>query len=107
MREVDEIDVKKEIDLFPLIPYPRRVYVVEEKITRIGNIIIPEVSKTDGEMQTNIGFVVGIGEGVGFCGVGDKIFYGRYSGAWVLDKKYRVMNEEDILGKFKNGGNDA
>jgi len=103
MREVDEIDVGKEVTNFPFIPYPQRVYVVEEKVTRVGSIIIPEVSKTDGEMQTNTGYVVGIGDGVGFCGIGDKIFYGRFSGAWVLDKKYRVMNEEDILGKFKDG----
>ncbi len=100
---VKKIDIQKEIADFPMIPYPERVFVIEEEIERTsGGLYVPHTSRKDGEMQTNIGWVVSIGEGVTFCKPGDRVFYGRYSGAWVLDMKYRVMNEKDILGRFKN-----
>ncbi len=102
-----EFDLAKEISNFDIIPYNGRVYVVQEDIERVGGIYIPDSAKKDGEMQTNIGFVVGVGEGVDFCKVGDKLLYGKYSGAWLFNKKYRVMNEEDVLGKFKDASSNG
>lgn len=94
------IDIEKEIADFPLIPYTSRVYVVEEEIDKVGGIYVPPTARKDGEMQTNMGYVVAVADDVTFCSPGERIFYGRYSGAWVMDKRYRVMNEQDILGKF-------
>jgi co-chaperonin GroES (HSP10) len=102
MNQIANIDIQKAIAEFPLIPYPERVYVVEEEIVKTsGGLYIPETSRKEGEMQTNTGWVVAIGDGVDFCQPGDRIFYGRYSGSWVMDMKYRVMNEKDILGRYK------
>ncbi len=100
--DIATVDVKKEINDFPLVPYRDRVYVIEDEVIKSRGIIIPPSSRKEGEMQTNMGFVVAIGEGVTFVEPGDRIFYARYSGAWVMDMKYRVMNEEDILGRFKH-----
>lgn len=99
--ELIEVDVEKEIEEFPLHVYGERVYVVEEVITKAGSIYVPESAQKGGEMQTNIGYVVAVGPDCTFVKLRDRIFYGRYSGSWVLDKKYRVMNQEDILGVFK------
>ena len=99
--ELKEMNVDTEIKEFPLIPYPTRVYVVEEEVEKFGGLFVPASSRKEGEMQTNIGYVVGVGESITFCAVRDRILYGRYSGSWVMEKKYRVMNEEDILGRFK------
>lgn len=101
---VDEIvmfDVNKEISNFPLVPYMKRLYVIEEEVVKSHGLFIPETSRKEGEMQTNIGLVVAIGEGVTFAKPGDRVLYARYSGSWVLNKKFRVMNEEDLLGRFK------
>ena len=100
--EIQKFDISNEILSFPLIPYFERVYVIEEEIIKTsGGLYVPPSARKEGEMQTNIGWVVAVGEGVDFCKPGDRIFYGRYSGAWVLDQKYRVMNEKDILGRYK------
>jgi len=97
-----EIDVTSAMQSFPLIPYPGRVYVVQAEVEMTsGGLYIPASAVKEGEMQTNFGWVVATGDGVVFCKPGDKIFYGRYSGSWVMDMQYRVMNEDDILGKFK------
>ncbi len=99
--ELAEVDVAKEIAEFPLVPYSQRVYVKEDEVLKFGRLFVPETSRKEGEMQTNAGTVLAIGQGVTFIKPGDKILYARYSGAWVLGQKYRVMNEEDILGRFK------
>lgn len=99
--ELVAVDIAKEIAEFPLVPYPERVYVKEDEILKFGGLFIPETSQKEGEMQTNKGTVLAVGEGVTFIKPGDKILYARFSGAWVLGQKYRVMNEEDILGRFK------
>lgn len=99
--ELVAVDVDKEIADFPLVPYGEKVYVKEDEILKYGSLFVPESSRKEGEMQTNMGTVLAIGDGVTFVKPGDRVFYGRYSGAWVLDQKYRVMNEEDILGRFK------
>jgi co-chaperonin GroES (HSP10) len=99
--EIAAIDVYKEIAEFPLTPYPGRLYVKEDEVLKFGRIHIPETSRKEGEMQTNMGFVVAVAADVTFVKTGDRILYARFSGAWVLGQKYRVMNEEDILGRFK------
>ena len=99
--EMASVNIEKEIAEFPLIPYPERLYIVEDEVVMSHGLYIPESSRKEGEMQTNKGYVVSVGEGVTFAKPGDRIFYGQYSGAWVMDKKYRVMNEKDILGRFK------
>lgn len=99
---IQKFDIANEILSFPLIAYPERVYVIEEEIIKTsGGLYVPSSARKDGEMQTNIGWVVAVGEGVDFCQPGDRIFYGRYAGAWVMEQKYRVMNEKDILGRYK------
>lgn len=99
--EIVSVDVAKEIAEFPLIPYPGRLYVIEDDVVKSHGLFIPDTSRKEGEMQTNKGYVVAVGEDIGFVKPGDRIFYGQFSGAWVMNKKYRVMNEKDILGRFK------
>ena len=99
--EMVGVDVEKEIAEFPLEPYPGRLYVIEDDVVSVGKIVVPQSSRQTGEMQTNRGVVIAVGEAVDFVKPGDRIFYGQFSGAWVMNKKYRVMNEEDILGRFK------
>lgn len=99
--EVFAIDVDKEIEDFPLVPYTERVYVKEDEVLKSHGLFIPETSRKEGEMQTNMGYVIAVGDGVTFVSPGDRVLYARFSGAWVLNQKYRVMNEEDILGRFK------
>jgi co-chaperonin GroES (HSP10) len=99
---IKEVDVPGVIAGFPVIPYGQRLYAVEKEIDKVGLVIIPS---TPGEnsMQTNEGWVIAVGGDVDFCIPGDEIFFGRYSGfrCVVGDQKYRVMNEEDILGKLR------
>jgi len=99
--EIKKIDIQAEIKEFPIVPYENRIYVIEEEIEKAGTVWIPQAYAKDGEMQTNIGWVVAIADNVTFCNPGDRVYYGRYSGSWIMDKKYRVMNEEDLLGRFK------
>lgn len=97
--EVKEVDIPRIIEEFPIIPFAARLFAVEKEVSMVGNLYVPQGSK---EMQTNEGWVVAIGPDVEFCKPGDTIYYARYSGAWceINDVKYRVMNEEDILGKY-------
>lgn len=99
--EIVKVDVEKEIADFPLVPYPERLYVIEDDVVKSHGLFLPETSRKTGEMQTNQGYVVAVGDGVNFVKPGDRVFYAQFSGAWVMDKKYRVMNEKDILGRFK------
>ena len=95
-----KVDVQGLIESFPIIPYGQRLYAVEKEVEQSGLIIVPDTAK-DKEMQTNEGWVVAVGPEVEFCQPGDEIVYARYSGAWIVvgGQKFRVMNEEDILGK--------
>jgi co-chaperonin GroES (HSP10) len=97
--EVKEVDVPGLIEKFPIIPFAARLFAVEKEVSRVGNLIVPQNSK---EMQTNEGWVIAVGPDVDFCKPGDVIYYAKYSGAWceIDDVKYRVMNEEDLLGKY-------
>ena len=99
--EIIKIDVAKELAEFPLEPYPGRIYVMEDEIVKSHGLFVPETSRKDGEMQTNRGIVIAVGADVGFVAPGDKVFYGQFSGAWVMNRKYRIMNEKDLLGRYK------
>lgn len=99
--EYKVIDVPNLILEFPIIPYPGRLYVVQAEVEKSKGLYIPVSAQKDGEMQTNYGWVIAIGKDITFCELGDKVFYGRYSGSWVMDMTYKVLNEEDLLGKYK------
>ena len=97
-----EINLEKEVANFPLESvYGSRIFVVEEIIVEYSGIFLPENITRTNEMQTNIGWVIACGPECTDVKVGDRIFYARYSGAWVFDKCHRTMNECDILGIMK------
>lgn len=99
--EILEVDIESEIKNFQLIPYPERIYVIEDNVVKSHGLYVPETSRRNGEMQTNQGYVIAVGEGCVFVKPGDRVFYGQYSGAWIMKQKYRVMNEKDLLGRYK------
>jgi len=98
---VEQVDVKQLIDQFPYELYGQRVMAYEIEVETVSGLYVPEASKRDGEMRTNEGYVVAVGDEVTFCMPGDIILFGRYSGAWqeLEGKRYRLMNQEDILAK--------
>jgi co-chaperonin GroES (HSP10) len=100
--EYKPVNIAQIIKDFPIVPYPGRVYVVQAEVEKSKGLYIPVSAQKEGEMQTNFGWVIACGDNVDFCKLGDKVFYGRYSGSWVLDMQYRVMNEEDLLGRYKS-----
>ena len=97
---------QEEIDNFPVVPYGVKLCVKEHKVKQIGSIIVPDTAQNS-DMKTNEGTVIAVGEHVDFCKVGDHVYYSIYSGSWMprvgdTDQKvYRIMNEEDLLGKVK------
>lgn len=97
-----DIDLQAEMDNMTLVPFGSRLVVKELEVKQVGLIHVPETS-TKKEMQTNQGFVLAVGDDVDFCDVGDEVYYGKYSGAWFdwNGHKYRIMNEEDLLGRVK------
>jgi co-chaperonin GroES (HSP10) len=99
--QIKQVDVSGLIESFPILPYASRLYVIEKEVERVGHLYVPETAK-DKEMQTNEGWVIATGPDVDFCQPGDIVYYARYSGAWCTlnEIKYRVMNEEDLLGKY-------
>lgn len=110
MPEPDELearDTEKEIAEFPMDLYPGRIFVQEEVIIKTRGLYVPEDSRHEGEMRTNTGVVIAVGEGVDFVKPGDRVYYGRFSGAWVMGMKYRLMAEKDLIGRYKTTGNGA
>ena len=99
---IKPINIEVEIKSFDMQALFSRVVVVEKQAIKFGRLIVPDGSK---EMQTNEGIVISVGGEVTDIKVGDTIYYGRYSGV-LFERKgrsYRVMNEEDILMKAKEG----
>ena len=90
-------------------PLHNRVLVrrLEEKGTAKGGIIIPDSAKETPQE----GEVVAIGPGKTEKGrrvpldvsVGDRILFGKYTGndIKVEDQDYLILNEDEILAKFK------
>jgi len=101
--ELEHIDVDKEIEELKLHPVFSRIVVKEVEVQKVGSLYVPETSK-DGELQTNEGYVLAVGEDVERFKPKDHIYYGRYSGFWcrIGGKKYRVMNEEDVIGVIED-----
>lgn len=106
--EIEEVDVEKEIAELDLIPVMDRIVIKEITVKKVGSLYVPE-SARDGEMQTNEGYVLAVGEDVKLVKPGDRVYYGRYSGfnCQYGNKKYRIMNEEDIICIVKNGGEQS
>jgi len=98
---VEQVDVNELINQFPYKLYGQRVMAYEIEVETVSGLYVPETSKRDGEMRTNTGYVIGVGDEVTFCKPGDTVLFGRYSGAWqeLEGKRYRLMNEEDLLAK--------
>ena len=102
MHHVD-IDVKKEMAKFPLEAVFSRVYVKEFEVEKAGRLFVPHSAK-EGTLQTHTGVVLALGAEVDAqFQLGQVIYYARHSGAWIRfrGEKYRVMNEEDVLGIVK------
>lgn len=90
--------VKQQFDLIPI--FARTVIKKTGVPKEIGRIIIPENSK---EMEPTEGVVVAVGDDCSKLCVGDKVYYGHYSG-FEFDRngvKYVFCNEEDILAIIK------
>ena len=85
-----------------LVPLFSRIIVhrKEEEVTA-GGIVIP---KTTRELQATEGEVLAVGDEVDTVKVGDKVFFGKYSGAEIERERQRyiVMNEEDVIAKVKD-----
>lgn len=96
------LDISEELKNFDLEPFGERLVVKELEVESVGRLLVPETAR-DKEMQTNLGYVIAMGPLVETCVPGDLVYYGRYSGAKFTwnDKKYRIMNEDDLLGKVK------
>ena len=85
-------------------PLGKRVLVErqEEATTTATGIIIPDNANKEKPQQ---GKVVAVSEKIADKGieVGDQVVFGKYTGTEVAvdDKKYLVLNLEDILGILK------
>ncbi|MCI7103021.1 MAG: co-chaperone GroES [Campylobacter sp.] len=85
-------------------PLGKRVLVErqEEATTTVTGIIIPDNASKEKPQQ---GKVVAVSEKIADKGieVGDQVVFGKYTGTEVAvdDKKYLVLNLEDILGILK------
>lgn len=104
---VDEQKLAAAKANFTLTPYPSRVFVYEmEMPEKVGSIYLPSVDQNMKEFIVTEGIVVGIGEDITFCSVGDHIYYAKYSGTKCIwnGHEYRVMNEADLLGKEVSNG---
>lgn len=102
--QYEKIDVEKDIKEFPLEPLFSRIYVKEFEATMFGGLYIPETAR-EGTVQSNAGIVLAVGPEVDVVVNKQIVYYARHSGAWIRINriKYRVMNEEDLLGILKEG----
>ncbi len=91
-------------------PLADRILVrrIEETETKKGGIIIPDTAKE----KPQEGQVIAVGKGKTAddgklvpmeVKAGDKILYGKYSGAEVMidEKEYLIIKEEDVLAIVK------
>jgi chaperonin GroES len=78
-------------------PLGARVLIAINNVEEVssGGIILPDVAKE----EKAEGVVMGIGAEVNELEVGDRVIFGKYSGdeLELSSKKYRVVNEEDVL----------
>ncbi len=87
------------LDIEPLFS---RIIAKRVEVDKIGSIYVPETANS---MKATEGEVMAIGDEVSAVKVGDKIFWGKYSGAEIErnKQKYIIMCEDDILGIIKKG----
>ena len=83
-------------------PLGKRVLVEreEELKTTASGIIIPDNASKEKPSQ---GKVVAVSKEAEGLSVGDTVVFAKYSGSEIMlnDKKYLVLNSEDILGIIK------
>ncbi len=83
-------------------PLGKRVLVEheEEVKTTASGIIIPDNASKE---KPQTGKVVAVSKEAENISVGETVFFAKYSGTEINldDKKYLVLNTEDILGKSK------
>lgn len=101
MEQLEVESVLFGLEKFDLVPIFSRAIIKKTGTPKeIGRIIIPENSR---EMEPTEGVVVAVGDDCSKVSVGDKVYYGRYSG-FEFDRngiKYVFCNEEDILAIIK------
>lgn len=87
------------LDIEPLFS---RIIAKRVEVEKVGSIYVPETATS---MKATEGDVVAVGDEVTTVKLGDKIFFGKYSGAEIERSgvKYVIMNEEDVLGIIKKG----
>lgn len=87
------------LDIQPLFS---RIIAMRKEVEKVGSIFVPETATS---MKATEGEVMAIGNEVDSVKVGDKIYWGKYSGAEIErgGVKYIVMNEEDVLGIIRKG----
>lgn len=101
------------LDIKPLmsrIIVKQKDSVKKEEVEKIGSIYVPEViqdrrrRELEGELATE-GEVVAVGNEVDIVKVGDKVYWGKYSGSRFTrnGKEYIIMTQEDLLALIGNG----
>ena len=101
------------LDIKPLmsrIVVKQKDSVKKEEVEKIGSIYVPEViqdrrrRELEGELATE-GEVIAIGNEVDIVKVGDKVYWGKYSGSRFIrnGEEYVIMTQEDLLALIGNG----
>jgi chaperonin 10 Kd subunit len=83
-------------------PLGKRVLIEREEETKItaSGIIIPDNASKE---KPSIGKIVEIGKECEGVNIGDQVAFAKYSGSEITlgDKKYLILNLEDVLGVIK------
>jgi len=108
--DCDPINTDEEIPKIPFDPIGSRMVVKEFEINKTqSGLYLARTQDMQSPMDTNIGVILAVGEDVTRFQPLDVIYYGRHSGFLCeLNKSnreralnYRIMNEEDVIAKFK------
>ena len=88
--------LSEELSKLDLQPKGCRIIVKEDESNVGGVIVIP---KTAESVKSTEGTVLVIGKDVTEIEVGEKVFYGKYSGVQIKrgTNEFWLMNEEDVL----------
>lgn len=108
LTDVDPIDTQMEVNRCPIEPCGQRIVVKEYVVSKTAcGLLIPSEYQKNSSMQTNAGVVIALGPNAEGFEVGDAVYYGRYSGAFIEINRigYRVMNDEDVIGRIREVSN--
>lgn len=98
-----------------IYPVGHRILILPEQVeekTEGGIILHTAAQKSREEMAQINGIVIDIGDTSyndqpsSWCSVGDKVIFGKYSGLiydGVDGKKYRIINDLDVVAVVKKG----